>query len=82
MRSVPTSQRAKVNDINTGLLDMFGIPWQNHDVVGVTLRMRGGRYPTLTIHRKLPNTLQATEVLERFELHPIEPKTGPETDKR
>lgn len=63
-------------DINTALLDYLGVDHASNDVLGVTLRMRAGRYPTLIVHRQLIKEVPRNTKLERFELRPIE--AGPE----
>lgn len=58
-------------DLNIALLEALGVQWQSKDILGVTLRMRGGRSPTLTVHRLLTKDSHLGEVIEHFELTPI-----------
>lgn len=58
------------NDLNTELLDMLRVDWRSKDVIGCTLRIRGGLLPTLTVHR-LVLEKPIGRVIQRFELTPI-----------
>lgn len=74
----PIEQRTDSRDINSEVLEYLGVDCSHKNVVGVTLRIRGGRFPLLTVHSE-PGVGQrpAIEQIKRFELRPIEPKTMP-----
>lgn len=61
------------NKTNTVLLDALGVDWQEkgRGVVGCTLRLRAGKFPTLTVHRHLTDAVDVAKVFERFEVRPI-----------
>ncbi|QDL55329.1 hypothetical protein [Rhodoferax aquaticus] len=61
----------KTRDINTDILDYLGVDWSAKDIKGVTLRMRGGALPTLTIHRYLHDKMPVADKIERYELRLI-----------
>ena len=65
---------ANQRDINQEVLDYLGVDTKDQNIIGITLRMRGSRFPTLTVHRILPKNMPKRELIERFELRPIEAK--------
>lgn len=62
---------SKQKGINVALLAALGVQWQDQNILGATLRLRAGRFPTLTVHRIVTPKTQIGPVIERFELRPI-----------
>ena len=58
-------------DINTDILNYLGVDWTAKNIAGITLCMRGGRFPTLAVHRHLTSAMSLREKIERFGLRPI-----------
>jgi len=56
---------------NAVLLEALGVDWIDRGVIGVTLRIRAGKLPTVTVHRLLDPKKPIGEVTERFALTPI-----------
>jgi hypothetical protein len=57
-------------DVNTAVLDALGIEWRAKDVAGVTLRIRAGKLPMVTVHRLLVGEAPMREITQRFVLTP------------
>jgi hypothetical protein len=64
--------KSKQHEINIAILDALGIEWRAKDVAGVTLRMRAGKFPTVTVHRHLTGEMPMREIAQRFVLTPVE----------
>jgi len=63
----------KSDQINVAVLDALGIGTSGQNILGVTLRIRHNRLPTVIVHRVLlaPGA-PPSDVTERFQLTPLQ----------
>lgn len=61
----------KIAQTNVDWMQALGVTADPNTVVGVTLRLRGGKLPLVTVHQELNPNKPMGKVIQRFVLVPV-----------
>lgn len=72
----------KIAQANVDWMQALGVAADPNTVVGVTLRLRAGKLPLVTVHQELHPNKPMREVIRRYVLVPHVPQLEPVNDQK